>query len=317
DLRLRSPSSQGLAVVWTSPGDDGRKGTAASYDIRYSNSAITEAVWDEATPVDPQTVPTPKPAGQIETVVVLGLDSATEYFFALKTSDEVPNISELSNCPSKHTLHESTPPAEVTDLLAIAVDDTSFVLTWTAPGDDWMSGTANRYDIRHSIEPILDGAAWAAATPVNEVPTPGPAGETQTFTVTGPRCRTSRFFALKTADELDNWSGLSNAAPGLAFRDQLWISPRTLQRGNEAYIVFRTKGTQTRTVTVHSNYGWVNCEEFILKELASEVFPEGVNILTYDFFDDQTGDYFPEDYYLVLVCLKLEEFAREAIHFVH
>ncbi|MEJ2721128.1 MAG: hypothetical protein P8181_08290, partial [bacterium] len=97
DLRLRAPTQKTLALVWTAPGDDGTKGTAARYDIRFSKSPITEDTWDQTAPLDSTIIPAPKPAGQIETIVVSGLESGMTYYFALKTRDEVPNESDISN----------------------------------------------------------------------------------------------------------------------------------------------------------------------------------------------------------------------------
>ncbi len=91
-----------IKLSWTAPGDDGTTGTAASYDIRYSTSAITDANWSSATQVSGE--PTPLAAGSAQSTTVSGLSTNTLYYFAMKTSDEVPNISALSNVPSLSTL---------------------------------------------------------------------------------------------------------------------------------------------------------------------------------------------------------------------
>jgi hypothetical protein len=319
DFRLRYPSYRSFALVWTAPGDDVLKGQAATYDIRYSNSAISEDNWDDATPVDPQTIPIPKPGGQVETIVVLGLDSGTEYFFAIKTADEVPNVSALSNCPSNRTLDESIPPADITDLAATAVDESSFELTWTAPGDDGKIGTAAGYDIRYAATPIDDEISWAAAISAAGFPDPLAPGETETFVVTDLAPATSYFFAIKTADELENWSGLSNTAPALAIGSDFWITPKTVARGHFVHILFRTDIDDNLSVYVFNDGAWVECDrdDLILDVLAEGPFPAGVHMLTYDFFDRLSDDYFPEDYYLVLVCREHETVFRDFVHFVH
>ncbi len=84
-----------VALSWTSPGDNAAYGTAAAYDIRYSTSPITEANWGEATQCAGE--PAPKPAGQAESFLAMGLSPTTTYYFALKTADEAPNLSGLSN----------------------------------------------------------------------------------------------------------------------------------------------------------------------------------------------------------------------------
>lgn len=104
DLRVVTASTSSLAMAWTAPGDDGNTGTAASYDLRYTTAGpiLTDADFNAATQVAGE--PTPRPAGNTETLSVAGLAPATTYFFALKTRDEVNNASALSNSPAAKTL---------------------------------------------------------------------------------------------------------------------------------------------------------------------------------------------------------------------
>ena len=46
--------------------------------------------------------PTPAAAGTSQNMTVSGLTASTTYYFAMKTSDEVPNTSALSNVASGH-----------------------------------------------------------------------------------------------------------------------------------------------------------------------------------------------------------------------
>src|SRR3990167_2221761 len=102
DLALSSPSNSAMTVSWTAPGDDGSTGTATSYDVRYSTSAITSDNFSSATAVIGE--PAPSVAGSSESMSVTGLSANTTYYFAIKTSDEVPNTSAISNFPSGTTL---------------------------------------------------------------------------------------------------------------------------------------------------------------------------------------------------------------------
>ncbi|HVO76547.1 MAG TPA: fibronectin type III domain-containing protein [Candidatus Bathyarchaeia archaeon] len=104
---------------------------------------------------------------------------------------------------------DKTPPADVTDLAAHTVTATSMMLTWTAPGDDGMVGTAERYDIRFSVD-WIGTATWVTASRASNVPLPRQAGRADTFVVTGLSPGTGYYFALKTADKVPNWSALSN-----------------------------------------------------------------------------------------------------------
>jgi len=210
NLAAGSPTSGSITLTWTAPGDDGSSGTASQYDIRYSTSAINESNWALVTQATGE--PTPLLAGTAQSFVVTGLNPNTTYYFALKTADEVPNWSGISNSPSAKTLllPDTTPPAAVVNLGAGSPTSGSITLTWTAPGDDGSTGTAFQYDIRYSKSPINE-ANWTSAIQASGEPTPLPARSAQSFVVTGLNRNTTYYFALKTADEVHNWSGISNS----------------------------------------------------------------------------------------------------------
>jgi hypothetical protein len=109
NLAASNPSNSAITLTWTAPGDDNNTGTAAVYDLRYSTSDITEDNWSSATQATGE--PSPSAAGSSETKTVSGLSADTTYYFALKTSDEVPNESDLSNVPSSTTTAAPSPPS--------------------------------------------------------------------------------------------------------------------------------------------------------------------------------------------------------------
>jgi hypothetical protein len=102
NLIISNITANSVTLTWTAPGDDGNLGTASQYDIRYLTEPITEDNWNKA--IQCVNVPTPKPAGSKETFIVTGLNSGTTYYFAIKTADEIPNWSELSNIVKGATL---------------------------------------------------------------------------------------------------------------------------------------------------------------------------------------------------------------------
>jgi len=142
---------------------------------------------------------------------VTGLSPSTTYYFAIKTSDEVPNTSAISNLPSLATTAtpDTTAPAAVSNLALSSPTTSSLLVSWTAPGDDGSTGTATSYDIRYSTSNITTGN-WASATQVSGEPTPLVAGTSQSMTVIGLSPSTTYFFAIKTSDEVPNESNLSN-----------------------------------------------------------------------------------------------------------
>ena len=101
DLAISYCSSDSCALTWTAPGDDGNTGTATIYDIRYSMATITEENWNSATQVIGES--NPQIVGTTEAHTVAGLNANTTYYFAIKTADEFPNISELSNIATSIT----------------------------------------------------------------------------------------------------------------------------------------------------------------------------------------------------------------------
>jgi hypothetical protein len=106
---------------------------------------------------------------------------------------------------------DTTPPAAAGNLATSQVGGNSVMLTWTAPGDDGSSGTAAAYDIRWSASPI-DASNFAAATPFTPVPDPVTGGLSQSYVALGLLPTTQYWFALKTRDEANNWSAISNVA---------------------------------------------------------------------------------------------------------
>jgi len=102
DLAAVNPTSNSMTLTWTAPGDDGNVGTASQYDIRYAKFSINESNWNSATQCSGE--PTPKPAGSAETFAMTRLSLGTKYYFGLKTADEKPNWSGLSNVQSNSTI---------------------------------------------------------------------------------------------------------------------------------------------------------------------------------------------------------------------
>ncbi|MFD0673432.1 fibronectin type III domain-containing protein [Cohnella sp. GCM10027633] len=112
NLSAGSATASSVTLSWTAPGDDGATGTAASYDVRYSTSAINSGNWASATQATGE--PSPSAAGSAQTFTVSGLSASTTYYFALAASDEVPNASALSNVASLATSASGGGSAKIT-----------------------------------------------------------------------------------------------------------------------------------------------------------------------------------------------------------
>ena len=84
-------------------------------------------------------------------------------------------------------------------------------LTFTAPGDDYGCGTADRYEIATSANPITP-QNFAAATALSGEPTPQAAGATETYTLPAHQ----RYVGIRAVDEAGNvgWTANVDTGPG-------------------------------------------------------------------------------------------------------
>ena len=120
-----------VALVWTAPGDDGNVGRASSYEMRYSENPVaadTAAWWASATSVG--AMPAPLPAGSTESYIVAGLAPGKTFYFAIRSSDEAPNVSGFSNIAVKQTSNGSGPLATPANFKS-GVDRRNVHLTWS------------------------------------------------------------------------------------------------------------------------------------------------------------------------------------------
>lgn len=199
-----------ITLAWTAPGDDSLTGQATRYDLRWSLTPIaTLTDFARATPVSG--VPTPSIAGAIESATVSGLTPATQYWFALRTQDDVGNLSDLSNIVTGSTLASSdaTRPAPV-PLALIGVTNTSVTVSWTDSGDDSLTGNASLTELRWAASAITE-ANWASATPVASVPAPSAPGTPHQMTIGGLDRTRDLWFAARARDDV-NWpSGVATS----------------------------------------------------------------------------------------------------------
>jgi len=96
---LAAPASTktSVSLTWNNPFDSGSGN--ASFDVRYrAGSTFTEADWAGAS--QPAGEPYPPKTG----MTIGGLTCGTAYAFALKTTDNVGNISPISNAVSSATV---------------------------------------------------------------------------------------------------------------------------------------------------------------------------------------------------------------------
>jgi hypothetical protein len=117
-------------LIWTAPGDDGLVGTSARYEVRMSTSPITDTNWASAAVIGG--VPAPLPAGSRQTMVVRGLTRGTTYYFAVKSYDDVDNVSALSNVVQWDWVYDTAPPAAPAGVTATRESDTNVRVRWSS-----------------------------------------------------------------------------------------------------------------------------------------------------------------------------------------
>jgi hypothetical protein len=161
------------------------------------------------------------------TKVTMSLDSAKNYTMTIDADGNGTNVIQKSPDTTTTNSVDFTPPAQISDLAAVATSAGSATLSFIAPGDDGNTGTATAYDLRYSTAAITD-QEWKDAVPVSGLPAPLQAGSSQTITVSGLNPGTTYYFALKTMDEAALFSPLSNAVTGITTIPRLsWSKQRT------------------------------------------------------------------------------------------
>ena len=186
-------------------------------------------------------------------------------------------------------------------------------LIWTAPGDDGLSGTASRYELRYSTQVITPENFLRAALAV-ALPAPQASGTRQTYILSGLQPQMPYYFAIRAVDEAGNWSALSNVATraptqiagdvaelGLAFSVP-WPNPARDQARFECLLPEAAHmGVEVFDVTGRR-----------VRRLADETRPAGPQDLAFDLRDDH-GLRLASGVYLVRARLGTEVFTRRLV----
>lgn len=113
-LKVKSSDSRGVVLNWIAPGDDGQKGTASLYDVRYSAQPIaSQAEFEKATRV---AVSAPRAAGTQEEIRVAlrPAEQARELHVAIQALDNIGQSSGIASTraqlPAARTLFDGSRP---------------------------------------------------------------------------------------------------------------------------------------------------------------------------------------------------------------
>jgi hypothetical protein len=153
--RAQGSGADTLVLRWTATGDDGNVGTAASYEIRFSQSPINNNNWSSATVIGGP--PAPQVAGTRQTTVVRGLARGTTYYFAIRATDDAGNESGLSNVARWDWVLDTAPPAAPGGITAAREGTIDARVRWSANSEPDLAG----YTVYRSFDA---GGPWTAVT---------------------------------------------------------------------------------------------------------------------------------------------------------
>jgi len=227
DLVATATGNTSVRVRWTITGDDSLTGVAQRVLLRRAQFPLDEVTFNAGI-----FVPTPPPGtpGTQDSVLVPNLPEGSRWWFALRVFDEAGNGSAVSPADSASLPGEA--PGRITDLRALAVAESSVVLTWTATGDNGTTGRPQVYVISGSPSP-MDSTNVDAAPLQLERPAFHDAGGAETTLVVrltpGRRWR----FAVRAEDAASTLSPISNVLEvvtpvggALAGKGYLDLAPR-------------------------------------------------------------------------------------------
>ncbi|PKN01685.1 MAG: hypothetical protein CVU77_04030 [Elusimicrobia bacterium HGW-Elusimicrobia-1] len=126
--------------------------------------------------------------------------------------------------PTKGAQNDDVPPAAITNLSALADPDVEgkITLTWTAPGDDGIIGnnSGGYYIVKYATFSVVDISSWTWWNSISTTTAPNvdkgwkiksppsAVGLTETQILTGLYPASTYYFAVRTVDDVANWSAL-------------------------------------------------------------------------------------------------------------
>jgi hypothetical protein len=161
DLSVFVFSKHEIDLTWTVPSDLPTNTPPISYDIRYALTPITtELEFDNAFIVP--NPPAPRLVGSSQSFTVSGLDSATNYFFAIKSADAALNWSGISNTVSDTTLtHIADPWVNVGD---VVVNELMWMGTSLSSEDEFL-------ELKNQTDQAIDLSGWQLTKSVSSTET--------------------------------------------------------------------------------------------------------------------------------------------------
>ncbi|MCK5357219.1 MAG: hypothetical protein KAJ48_02390, partial [Elusimicrobiales bacterium] len=170
DLTAEQGPVAGMVLLsWTARGNDGDVGTASNYIIKHTT--ISSYDWSdfEGVELSSGTREVEGSFGAREAEEMSGLFGGVTYYFAIKTADAVPNLSQLSNIATSYATLDLSPPGppvnlEVSDTLGD--DGGSLTLTWDLSSDE-STGDDDVYG--YKVYRRLQDSSYISSSPFTSV----------------------------------------------------------------------------------------------------------------------------------------------------
>ncbi|MFH1725545.1 MAG: hypothetical protein ABII00_13130 [Elusimicrobiota bacterium] len=248
DLTALTGSAEGvIELAWTAPRNQNFV-DIATYTVRFATFSVGElggdtTAWFNAASSSVVVAPALEP-GDLETLTVTGLEPGVLYYFAVKSTDAVSEVSPIDERAAgvvDQARARANGVIPVTDLAAQAGAASGSVdLTWTSPQRAGIVLPESYVIKASSAGNIADDADFAAAEPLSAFSrTPLPAvaagGAAETLTVTGLAPFTTYYFAIRAED-----SGAPAPKAGVWSRDVAfgfnagnWTAPAFTPRAPE------------------------------------------------------------------------------------
>jgi hypothetical protein len=107
-------------------------------------------------------------------------------------------------------------PSTVNDLASKTGEGQAMIdLSWSAPGDDGITGTTMYYIIKYNSVPVTD-LNWDESYDISNEPVPLPYGAKESISVSLPSQNALYYFAIKSVDEAGNTSEISNSTASVS-----------------------------------------------------------------------------------------------------
>jgi hypothetical protein len=222
DLVAETGSEHGQVILrWTATGDDYKTGNIVNgkYRIAYSSYPVSDwssGTWNDKLNKYKFEFSTSVVAQSRQTYVLEGLRGGVTFYIKIWIADEALNFSNISNTATSWAQIDITAPGKITGFLIQPVGDKVIELSWVTPSDDEYSSKplpkGSQYKLQYSntqLAPSYWTTYYAQITISTFGVTPGTVVK---YKITGLQEKTTYYFRIWAADEVPNWSEMSDIA---------------------------------------------------------------------------------------------------------